>query len=110
MARVGYFSHSLFTPARTSDWTAFGRWVRWFYPGPGFRSWTAGENLAWGAPGLSPRRTVRRWLRSPGHRANLLDPRWRHLGVSAVHVHRPGGYFAAWDDVTIVAAEFGRPR
>jgi uncharacterized protein YkwD len=108
MAAAAYFRHELFTPARDPDWTSFGRWIRWYYPGPGFTSWSAGENIAWGAPELSARMTVRRWLASPSHRANLLAPAWRHLGVSAVHVTAPVGYYGDWDEVTIVVAEFGR--
>jgi uncharacterized protein YkwD len=108
MAAAAYFRHELFTPRRDPDWTRFGTWIRWFYPGPGYTSWSAGENLAWGAPGLTARQAVRRWLASPGHRANLLEPRWRNLGVAAVHVSNPVGYFGDWDEVTIVVANFGR--
>jgi uncharacterized protein YkwD len=46
-------------------------------------------------------------MNSPGHRANILNPLWRYIGVAAVHVDEPAGYYRAWDDVTIVAAEFG---
>jgi hypothetical protein len=28
--------------------------------------------------------------------------------VAAVHVDEPAGYYRSWDDVTIVAAEFGQ--
>jgi len=108
MGRAGYFRHELFTPRRSPRWNGFGRWIRWFYPGPGYRSWSAGENLAWGAPGISARRTVRLWLRSPGHRANLLKRSWRNVGVAAVRVQNGRGHFRRWDDVTIVVAEFGR--
>jgi uncharacterized protein YkwD len=108
MAAAAYFRHELFTPKRSPDWTSFGRWIRWYYPGPGYTSWSAGENLAWGAPDISARQTVSRWMASPGHHANLLDPSWRNLGVAAVHVASPTGYYGHWDDVTIVVADFGR--
>ncbi|MGH3029302.1 MAG: CAP domain-containing protein [Gaiellaceae bacterium] len=108
MGRTGYFRHELYTPWRSRRWNEFGRWIRWFYPGPGYRSWSAGENLAWGAPRITARQTVRAWLRSPGHRANLLKRSWRDVGVAAVVVRNPRGYFRAWDDVTLVVAEFGR--
>ncbi|HEX2045598.1 MAG TPA: CAP domain-containing protein [Gaiellaceae bacterium] len=108
MAAAAYFRHELFTPQRDPRWTAYGRWIRWYYPGPGWSSWSAGENLAWGAPDISARQTVRRWLGSPGHRANLLARGWRHVGVAAVHIAEPAGYYGAWDDVTVVVAEFGR--
>jgi uncharacterized protein YkwD len=45
-----------------------------------FRS--AGETLSWHSSWrLRPRRTVRRWMRSPGHRAVLLSSRFTRLGV-----------------------------
>jgi uncharacterized protein YkwD len=45
-----------------------------------FRS--AGETLAWHS-GLDPepRRTVARWMDSPGHRAVLMSPGYRWVGV-----------------------------
>jgi uncharacterized protein YkwD len=107
MAAASYFRHELYTPTRAANWTSFGTWIRWFWPGPGYSSWSAGENLAWGAPGISASQTVSRWLASPGHRANILKRGWRWIGVGAVHVDQPRGYYGAWDDVTIVAAEFG---
>jgi uncharacterized protein YkwD len=108
MGGKGYFRHELFTPARAIDWTPFGTWIRWYYPGPGYTSWSAGENLAWGAPDITAAQTVRNWLASPPHRANLLNRSWRNVGLAAVHVRNPAGYFRSWNDVTIVAAEFGR--
>jgi uncharacterized protein YkwD len=105
MARIGYFRHDL---RRKGKWKPFGTWIRWFWPGPDYTSWGAGENLAWGAPGLGPRETVSLWMHSPGHRANLLSADWKHVGVSIVHVADPVGDFAAYDDVTIVTADFGR--
>jgi uncharacterized protein YkwD len=110
MARVSYFRHELFTPRRAQTWTPFGTWIRWFWPGPGYGSWSAGENLAWGAPDISAAQTVGRWMRSAGHRANILNPVWRSVAVAAVHTEDPVAYFASWNDVTIVVAEFGRRR
>jgi uncharacterized protein YkwD len=110
LAAASYFRHELYTPTRAASWTSFGTWIRWYWPGPGYSSWSAGENLAWGAPDISAAQTVRRWLASPGHRANLLNRAWRNVGVAAVHVRDPRGYYGSWDDVTIVAAEFGVRR
>jgi uncharacterized protein YkwD len=40
------------------------------------------ENIAWGAAGAStPAEIVDGWMNSPGHRANILDPRNRLIGV-----------------------------
>jgi uncharacterized protein YkwD len=110
MATASYFAHELFTPDRSNRWTPFGTWIRWFWPGPGYSSWSAGENLAWGAPEISASQTVTRWMNSSGHRANILNRSWRNIGVAAVHVRDPRGYYGSWNDVTIVAAEFGTRR
>lgn len=49
----------------------------------GARARIAGENLArlTASPTSMPQRTLQAWLRSPGHRANLLDASWRRTGV-----------------------------
>ena len=50
--------------------------------GDGF---TLGENLAWGGgPRATPERIVRAWMDSPGHRANILNGRFRDIGVGVV--------------------------
>ncbi len=42
----------------------------------------AGETLAWhGGWKAQPRRTVRRWMASSGHRAVLLSPSFRKIGI-----------------------------
>ena len=51
----------------------------------GARSWFIGENLAWGSGGRStPRQIVAAWMNSAGHRANILQPRFREIGVGVV--------------------------
>jgi uncharacterized protein YkwD len=46
------------------------------------RGYEVGENLAWGTLALaSPRSIVAAWMASPGHRANILDPRFRETGI-----------------------------
>jgi uncharacterized protein YkwD len=110
MGAWSYFRHELYTPGHSSLWTSFGTWIRWYWPGPGYSSWSAGENLAWGAPSMSASQAVSRWMASPDHRANILNRAWRNIGVAAVHVSEPRGYYNNWDDVTIVTAEFGTRR
>lgn len=55
--------------------------------------YSVGENLAWGAGPLStPRRIVRAWMDSPGHRANILNGVYRDIGVGvALGVPVAGG-------------------
>ena len=48
-------------------------------------TWTVGENLAWGAGSRStPREIVTSWMQSPGHKANILNPRFREIGIGVV--------------------------
>ncbi len=49
----------------------------------GGRARVAGENLARLSAGAAslPKRAVRAWLRSPGHRTNLLDPVFARTGI-----------------------------
>jgi uncharacterized protein YkwD len=105
MAKVGYFRHEL---RHKGKWEPFGTWIRWYWPGPDYTSWSAGENLAWGAPSLSVRKTVSLWMHSAGHRSNLLNDNWNRIGVSIVHVVDPVGEYAGYGEATIVTADFGR--
>jgi uncharacterized protein YkwD len=50
-----------------------------------------GENIAWGSGWRGrPKAIVRAW--SPDHRANLLDPRFQHVGVGVVWDSPRGSY------------------
>ena len=46
-------------------------------------SWFVGENLAWGAGGhrSTPQGIVAAWMASPPHRANILNGRFREIGI-----------------------------
>ena len=44
--------------------------------------WTLGENLALG-PGMSGAAVEDLWMGSSGHRANILNPNFNHIGVAA---------------------------
>jgi uncharacterized protein YkwD len=62
------------------------------------------ENLAWGtARIMGPRRIVRMWLLSPGHRANLL---WRGARRAGIGVAR--GEFRGFSDVRVAVARLAR--
>lgn len=64
-----------------------------------------GENLGWCAlrvcPGASPERLIRMWLASPEHRATLLNPAYRHLGVG-ISI----GPFRGWRAAAVVTTDF----
>ncbi|MGH8131790.1 MAG: CAP domain-containing protein, partial [Steroidobacteraceae bacterium] len=67
----------------------------------GYRWGEIGENLARGV--MTPEQVVAGWLRSPDHCANLMDPKFRHMGVAfAVNPRDAAGVY--W------AQEFGTPR
>jgi uncharacterized protein YkwD len=70
MLRTGTFAHGAFS-ARIRR--------------AGVHAPRVGENLAWSSGALaSARMIVQMWLASPSHRANLLRPGYRRVGVGAV--------------------------
>jgi uncharacterized protein YkwD len=49
----------------------FTHWMSQF----GYESCSAGENIAWGSGGLgTPAAIFKAWMKSPGHRENILGP------------------------------------
>jgi uncharacterized protein YkwD len=45
-------------------------------------SWGLGENIAWGTGELAtPAETMKGWMESSGHRHNILNRRFRHVGI-----------------------------
>ncbi len=52
----------------------------------GARSWKVGENLAWGSHERStPGAITQSWMKSPGHRANILSSSFREIGIGVVN-------------------------
>jgi uncharacterized protein YkwD len=46
------------------------------------RGWTVGENIAWGSwDYATPASIVDGWMHSPPHRANILNGRFREIGI-----------------------------
>lgn len=87
MLRTGVFTHG----ALGSRLDSYGA------RGPVF-----GENLAWGVGSrASARAIVQSWLASPGHRANLLRPGFRRIGLGA-----RVGSFLGYGGATVVTADF----
>ena len=87
MVRGNYFAHGDFA----------GRMAAFHLTG------TLGENLAWASGGTGTARTiVRMWLQSPEHRANLLRPSFRRIGLGLAR-----GTFLGWSGATVVTADFG---
>ncbi len=69
----------------------------------GARSWTVGENLAWGSRGRAPQMITRSWMNSPGHRANILSSSFREIGIGVAY----GAPVAVGGPAATYATEFG---
>lgn len=99
----GYFEH------RSANGTAFWRRIQHWYRSSGYPYWSVGENLLWASPTVDPVEALRLWMASPEHRANILAPRWRQIGIAAVHVDSAPGTFHGLP-VTIITTDFGVRR
>lgn len=74
------------------------------YIGPA-QTWDAGENLSWGEGSYAtPGVTVDGWMRSEGHRANILNANFREVGIG-IAPGSPVG--SAPTDSATFTAEFG---
>lgn len=50
---------------------------------PDSGDWVVGENLAWGSGALAtPQAIVNGWMNSPGHKANILAPDYKDVGLA----------------------------
>jgi uncharacterized protein YkwD len=71
------------------------------------QAWALAENIAWGTGSLAtPAATVRAWMNSPGHRANILNARFRDIGIG-IAIGAPGIVHAAASAATYTT-DFGR--
>ena len=85
MARRNFFSHDSLSGASFVD-----RIRRTGYL-TGARSWSVGENIAYGTGGRStPASISRAWMNSPGHRANILSRSFNRIGIGIAR-GTPGG-------------------
>lgn len=93
MAARNYFAHDTMGGGRFTNRIMAARYIR-----PNIR-WAVGENLAWGTGHLAtPASIVEAWMRSPGHRANILNPSYREIGIGV----------AAQGAKTLYTTDFGR--
>jgi len=77
MAAGDYFAHT-----GPRDQTPLARMRSAGYISSSRVGYDVGENIAWGTGRLAtPRAIVAAWMASPGHRANILDPRYRETGI-----------------------------
>jgi uncharacterized protein YkwD len=97
MVRRDYFAHDSLGGGTFLDRIKRTGYLR------GARSWTVGENLAWGSRERSaPRAITETWMNSAGHRANILSDSFREVGIGlATGAPGAGGQAATY------ATEFG---
>lgn len=96
MVTRGYFEHD----SRNGD--SFSDRIRETGYLSRVRRWVVGENLAWGSGRLSTAEAIAKaWMDSPGHRANILDARYREIGIGLTLGSPRGG------DGATYATEFG---
>ena len=100
MGQAGYFAHD------SIDHTPFSKRIEQSYPANGHRSWSVGENLLFVSPDVDASQAIKLWMNSPGHRANLLDPSWREIGIATRHSTTAPGIYGN-EAVTILTTDFG---
>jgi uncharacterized protein YkwD len=103
MAARGYFSHN------SANGSTFDRRIARFYPMGFHHFWSVGENLLWSSPGVDATGAINMWINSPEHKANMLNRRWREIGLAAVHSDSAPGTYSG-RPVTIVTTDFGVRR
>jgi uncharacterized protein YkwD len=103
MAARGYFSHD------SANGSSFDKRIARFYPMGYHRYWSVGENLLWSSPDVDAGRALTMWINSPEHKANMLNRRWKEIGLSAVHSPSAPGTYSG-QPVTIVTTDFGVRR
>ena len=76
MVRRDYFAHDSLGGGTFVDRIRRSGYMK------GASSWSVGENLAWGSNERSaPRAITSMWMNSAGHRANILSPAFREVGI-----------------------------
>lgn len=74
----------------------------------GSRGWSVGENIAWGTGSLAtPAQIVRSWMRSPGHRKNILSPQFREIGIGVARGVPVAGAANGKHDGATFTTDFG---
>ena len=75
MVEAGFFAHDAPGGADVVDRVLGAGYAR----GEG---WSIGENIAWGTGELATAAAIHRaWMRSPGHKANILRRQFREIGI-----------------------------
>lgn len=81
MINKGYFSHT--SPTYGSPFKMMESF--------GIRFSAAGENIAYGQ--RTPAEVMKGWMNSPGHRANILNPSYTHIGIGLAKTSKGVNYW-----------------
>lgn len=100
MLEGGFFTHE------SRDGSPFVARVKRYYRSSGYASWSAGENLLYNTARIDARAAIEAWLGSPPHRANMLAPGWREVGIGSLHARSAGGTFGG-RPTWVVTIDFG---
>jgi uncharacterized protein YkwD len=100
MVRKSYFDHTSPSGSSMVDRILDAGYVR------ADEGWVLGENLEWGTGSMAtPRGAVDAWMKSHGHRANILKRGYRHMGIGiALGIPSGGGNGAT------ITVDFGARR
>jgi uncharacterized protein YkwD len=100
MITYGYFAHS------SSDGAAFWQRIAEYYPSPSTPHWSVGENLLWSSGQIDASAGLADWMASPEHRANILFPGWRQVGIAEVTSPDAPGIYGGLP-VSVITTDFG---
>jgi uncharacterized protein YkwD len=82
------------------------RLARFGYTFGGYSYYAYGENIAWGCGSKgAPDHIFSWWMHSPGHRGNILDKRYRQVGIGV-----RTGTFDKCNQATTYTVDFGTRR
>lgn len=82
------------------------RLVRFGYTFNGYSEYWYGENIAWGCgSSANPDDLFRWWMHSPAHKSNILDKKFRQVGVGV-----RTGTFKSCNRAAISTVDFGTRR
>ncbi len=102
MIRRDYFSHG--TKGRHENFLK--RIKRYGYGPEGYTRYLVGENIAYGSGSSGePQNITKAWMHSKPHRRNILNGKFREIGIGA-HT----GNWRGHDGVTMYTADFGLRR
>ena len=70
----------------------------------GYRSWSVGEVIGWGTRHAGTAKAIfKAWMNSSGHRAIILNRRWRDVGIGCAQ-----GTFKGIPSTLMYTVDFGR--